>query len=211
MGIRKGISLSRGGFWLFDLEEKKLLSALAFFLLFIIKMPLCLAQDHQAWALQQQEQIQALIRQHEEEALNLKNQVPSTFKGKGCSIRNTINCPKRQGPKQQAETRQASSKSKLYIFVSFSMPKETLKTLAVEAKKHNAVLVIRGLIGNSFLKTATFLKELGEGVILDPLLFREYNIVVVPTFIEALQAGYRRVSGNITLAYALSRFKEDGE
>ena len=91
------------------------------------------------------------------------------------------------------------------------MPKEILKFLAVEAKKHKAVLVIRGLIENSFLKTATFLKELGEDVVLDPLLFREYNVVVVPAFIEVHQAGYRKISGNITLAYALEKFKEGVE
>lgn len=178
--------------------------------LFIVKTPLCLAQDHQAWALQQQEQSQELIKQYENAALDPKNKVSSPFKGKGCLLQSNTSCPRRQEPKQLIETSQAFIGTHLYIFVSFSMPKESIKALALEAKKYNAVLVIRGLIENSFLKTATFLKELGEDVVLDPLLFRDYNIVVVPTFIEAQLSGYRKISGNITLSYALSKFKEGG-
>ncbi|NBT85995.1 MAG: type-F conjugative transfer system pilin assembly protein TrbC [Alphaproteobacteria bacterium] len=211
MGFRKGISLSRRRFWLSDLEEKKLLCYVIFILLFLFKIPLCMAENHKSWALEQQEKSQALIRQYEKEALDLKNQAPSTFEGKGCSVHSNVKCCKRQDSKHSPETSHSLSDSTVYIFVSFSMPKETLKTLALEAKKHNVVLVIRGLIENSFLKTATFLKELGESVILDPLLFREYNVAVVPTFIEKSQGGHSKISGNITLAYALSKFKEGGQ
>lgn len=188
-----------------------MLSALVLFFVFVFKMPLCIAQDHKAWAFHQQEQSQVLIKSYEKEALELKSNILSSFKIKGCLPRDNANCSKRQGPKQQLETRQENSKSALYIFVSFSMLKATLKALAIEAKKHNAVLVIRGLIDNSFLKTATFIKDLGERVVLDPLLFREYKVGVVPTFIEAHQAGYKKISGNFTLTYALEKFKEDGE
>eukprot|EP01037_Dinobryon_pediforme_P013635 gene13635-13750_t len=40
---------------------------------------------------------------------------------------------------------------------------------------------------------------------LEPSQHIEYNIVVVPTFIETYHAGYKKISGNITLAYALSK------
>jgi type-F conjugative transfer system pilin assembly protein TrbC len=190
-----------------------LLFGLVLPLLFVLKMSLVMAQDHQAWALQQQEQSQALIRQYKKEALYLKSKAlaPFEIKGKSCVHQSNLNCSKPQESKQDTVTSQEGSDSKLYIFVSFSMPKKSLKALAVEAKKHKAVLVIRGLIENSFLETATFLKDLGESVVLDPLLFREYNVVVVPTFIEAYQAGYRKISGNITLVYALEKFKEGGK
>lgn len=178
-------------------------------LFFLSLLSLARAEDHQAWALQHQEQSQSLIRQYEEEALNLKKNAPFLFTGKGCSLRNAISCSKQQDSKHSPETSHSLSNSTVYIFVSLSMPKETLKALAGEAKKHNAVLVIRGLIDNSFLKTATFVKELGEGIVLDPLLFRDYNVLAVPTFIETHQAGYKKISGNITLAYALEKFKEE--
>jgi type-F conjugative transfer system pilin assembly protein TrbC len=162
------------------------------------------AEDYKTWALDQQEKSQQLIEKYEQEAFNLKNQSLSL---KGCSVHQSLSCSKQENLKP-TKIQQESSDSSLYIFVSFSMPKETLKALAVEAKRHNAVLVIRGLTHNSFLKTAIFLKELGESVVLNPLLFRDYNVVVVPTFIEAHQAGYRKISGNITLAYAIQKFKE---
>lgn len=174
-------------------------------------MPLGIAQDHQAWALQQQEQSQELMKHYKLEALNLKNKALSSFKGKGCSLRSRVNCSKQQESKQPSVISPENSDSKVYIFVSFNMPKEALKALAIEAKKHNAVLVIRGLIENSFLKTATFLKDLGEGIVLDPLLFKEYKITVVPTFVEKHLAGFNKISGNITLAYALQKFKEGGQ
>lgn len=182
-----------------------------YFFLFLLTFSLTKAEDHTAWAFQQQEQSQALIRQYEKEALDLKKNTVSSFKEKGCFVRNNLKCFKQQEPKQPTKTKQANSGSRITIFVSFSMPKESLKALAVEARKHNAVLVIRGLIENSFLKTAIFVKDLGESVVLDPLLFREYNVVVVPTFIETHQAGYKKISGNITLAYALEKFKEGAE
>jgi type-F conjugative transfer system pilin assembly protein TrbC len=184
-----------------------LLSRLALFLIFIVKMTLCRAENHKVWALEQQEQSQEMIKSYQGEALNLKKQSLSL---KGCSAQHSLGCAKYQSLKPTEGNRE-NSNSSLYIFVSFSMPKETLKALAIEAKRHNAVLVIRGIIENSFLKTATFLKELGEGVVLDPLLFREYNVVVVPTFIEAHQAGYRKISGNVTLAYVLQKFEEGVE
>jgi type-F conjugative transfer system pilin assembly protein TrbC len=175
-----------------------------YFLLFLSTDTLCMAEDHKVWALQQQEKSQEVIKSYQEEALNLKNQSLSL---KECSTHHSLGCSKLQNLKP-IKTQQEFSDSSLYIFVSFSMPKETLKALAVEAKRHNAVLVIRGLTHNSFLKTAIFLKELGESVVLNPLLFRDYNVVVVPTFIEEHQAGYRKISGNITLAYAIQKFKE---
>ena len=166
-----------------------------------------IAEDHKAWALQQQEKSQELIKSYQKEALSLKNQ---SLPLKGCSAHQSLSCSKPQNLKP-TRIQQESSHSSLYIFVSFSMPRETLKALAVEAKKHNAVLVIRGLTQNSFSKTAMVLKELGEGVVLDPTLFKEHNIQVVPTFVRKHDEGYSKISGNVSLAYALSKLKEGVE
>ena len=190
-----------------------MLCPLVFFLLFIIQIPLCLAQDHQAWALQQQKKSQELIKKYEEEALSLKKQsltIKESTSFKGCSAHQSLGCSKSPNPKPTEDNRENFSTS-LYIFVSFSMPKEALKALAVEAKKHNAVLVIRGLIDNSFVKTAMVLKELGEGIILDPTLFKEYDIRVLPTFVRNHGEGYSKIAGNVSLAYALEKLKEERE
>lgn len=75
----------------------------------------------------------------------------------------------------------------VYIFISFSMPKESLQQWAAQAKKINAPLVIQGLVDDSFTKTqqavAALAKEGQGGVILDPRLFRQYHITQVPAVV----------------------------
>jgi type-F conjugative transfer system pilin assembly protein TrbC len=75
----------------------------------------------------------------------------------------------------------------VYIFVSFSMPKESLQQWAAQAKKVHAPLVIQGLVDDSFTKTqqavAALSSEHPGGVVLDPRLFRQYHISQVPTVV----------------------------
>src|ERR1700721_885673 len=72
----------------------------------------------------------------------------------------------------------------ILIFVSFSMPKESLKGWMDEAEKIHAPLVIRGLVNNSFKETVKKMTELANdnhgGVQLDPTLFKAFNIKQVP-------------------------------
>lgn len=98
-----------------------------------------------------------------------------------------------------------------FIFVSLSMPEASLKSLYFEAEKEGAVLVLRGLKDNSFKKTAEFIQSLGIGVQIDPTLFEKYAIESVPTFVKmnSTEDEQDRISGNISLRYALQRFKED--
>ena len=185
-----------------------MLHYLNFILLFFFQIPLCMAEDHKAWALQQQEQSQEAIKPYEQEAFRLKRQslpIKERSSIKGCAAHQSLGCSQ----KQALHPAQKSYDSSLYIFISFSMPKETLKALAVEAKKHNAVLVMRGLTQNSFVKTAALLQEMGEGVVLGPTLFKEYGIQVVPTFVRKHTKGYLKIAGNVSLAYVLSKFREE--
>jgi type-F conjugative transfer system pilin assembly protein TrbC len=59
---------------------------------------------------------------------------------------------------------------------------------------------------------------LGEEALIDPTLFRDYGVTAVPTFIlrQAEDAPgaplvFDKISGNVTLGYALSQFAEKGE
>lgn len=154
----------------------------------LVTNTLVMSEDHKAWALQQQERSQAMIKQFEHEALALtKRHTPMTAltpkAEKACRVDQNMSCSKESA-------RKTSQELTLYIFVSFSMPKQTIKALAIEAKKHNASLVIRGLIQNSFINTAKFLQEMREGIVLDPTLFKEYDIKVVPTFVQKHKDGY---------------------
>jgi conjugal transfer pilus assembly protein TrbC len=95
------------------------------------------------------------------------------------------------------------------IFVSLSMPEASLKALYQEAEQQGAVLVLRGLKDNSFKRSAEALKILGIGVQIDPTLFEKYAIQSVPTFVRTRGSEYDSISGNISLVYALQRFKEN--
>lgn len=98
---------------------------------------------------------------------------------------------------------------KLFVFISLSMPEASLKELGRQAQKHKAVLVMRGLYQDSFVKTAQRLKELGMTVDIHPDLFEQHQVTVVPTFIQ-IQDGkpIHRLSGNVTLAFCAEKFGE---
>lgn len=93
------------------------------------------------------------------------------------------------------------------IFISFSMPKESIKGWINEGKKIHAPVIIRGLVNNSFKDTVSKLTELMSdnqgGVQLDPVLFNEYNIKQVPAVVVKNNNQYDVVYGDVHLDYAL--------
>ena len=97
----------------------------------------------------------------------------------------------------------------ILVFVSFSMPKMSLKSLAREAQQHNAVLVMRGLYQDSFVKTAMKLQELGIAVDIHPELFEAHHVTSVPTFVW-IKNGHppHSLKGNVTLEFVAKKFKE---
>jgi type-F conjugative transfer system pilin assembly protein TrbC len=117
-------------------------------------------------------------------------------------------------------------KTNFYIFVSLNMGKKNLEDLSQLAAAYNGILVIRGLKNNSFIETATFIKEITEknnnsGFIIDPTLFQKHNITHVPTFILAKgEEGLPntscpiiadRLSGNVTPKYVLNLYAKTGD
>ncbi len=107
---------------------------------------------------------------------------------------------------------------KILVFVSFSIPKASLTALAKEAEKFGAVLVMRGLKGDSFKETQAAFQALGEeersGIEINPELFETYQIQQVPVFVrvkastegELQEIG--RLSGNVSLAFAAQKLQE---
>lgn len=100
--------------------------------------------------------------------------------------------------------------SSLYVFVSFSMPLHAIKELALQAEKHQARLIVRGLVDNSFKKTVQKISEFKSGLEINPTLFKEFNVKNVPTFV-LLEKGQEknRLSGNVSLTYAAEQLKGD--
>lgn len=110
----------------------------------------------------------------------------------------------------------------LMIFVSSSIPKNSLKDLMIQAKQSGGILVFRGVIG-SLKNTQEFLAEISRenvSAIIDPRLFDIFQVKLVPTFVVLSNATqdcvendcqftprHDRITGNITLKYALEQIE----
>ena len=143
--------------------------------------------------------------------LDPKAGCPSQLFNKGGKTRGGCSSKTAQIPlfSQDEEMLEPGKKDQLLVFVSFSMPEASLKALAKDAGQHNAVLVIRGLYEDSFVKTASKLKELGIGVDINPELFESHNVTAVPTFVSVKSGqSLRRLKGNVTLGFVANKFKE---
>ena len=112
----------------------------------------------------------------------------------------------------------------LLIFVSSSIPTQSLISLALQAKKSDALLVFNGFIENSFKKTVGFVHDLNkEGVraIIEPHAFTAFSVEQVPAFVAIAEGNncnlkvctplHDKISGNITLNYALRNIVSEGE
>lgn len=105
----------------------------------------------------------------------------------------------------------------IFVFVSLGMPDLLLQQILKEAKQWQAHVVIRGLYRDSFAATFQRLsslvgKEPAEqqafsGVMINPLWFREYQIVTVPAVVMPRHVGYDVVFGNLTVSEAVEKIK----
>mgnify|MGYP000850242648 FL=1 len=108
----------------------------------------------------------------------------------------------------------------LLVFVSFSMPEASLKRLATDAARANAVLVFRGPKDGSLKQTLQAfepLAKLGASAILHPEAFTWNRIDSVPVFVLGTAAGggcddvadscreTLRIAGDASLEYILER------
>lgn len=107
----------------------------------------------------------------------------------------------------------------ILIFVSFSMPNESIKGWINDAEKIHAPVLIRGLVNNSFKETTKKMIVLSEdnhgGVQLDPQLFKALDIKQVPAVVvtkniqcvttKTCGGTYDVVSGDVHLEYALEK------
>lgn len=99
-------------------------------------------------------------------------------------------------------------RARYLIFISFSMPKASLKALYQAASKSGGVLLLRGLKNNSFKATAEYLKQLEIAVDIDPEAFKEYHITKVPTFVLVKNKEHHSIVGNISFSYAKAKLSE---
>lgn len=95
------------------------------------------------------------------------------------------------------------------IFISLSMPAESLNRLVDQAIRFNAPLVIRGTINDSLAatvaKVTAILNKREAEIQIDPRLFTRFNIASVPAFvaISPVTGKSGTVMGDVSATYAL--------
>lgn len=116
----------------------------------------------------------------------------------------------------------------LFIFVSFSMPEQTIKQYLQQAHRTRAWVVLRGLVDNDLTKTLALIESWGKAyliknILIDPVLYQRFKITKVPTIIltqadypcpgedDCLINAVDKLSGDVTLDYALQTFAREGD
>lgn len=119
----------------------------------------------------------------------------------------------------------ASREPALLVFVTLSMPEASLARIVAQAARSDAVMVIRGLEGNSMRQTlARIQKLIGEHKVawqIDPEAFRRFGVSQAPAVVLTAggagvisegagcengcisQASFALVAGDVSLDYAL--------
>lgn len=122
--------------------------------------------------------------------------------------------------KRYEQKSEARKMENLMVFVSFAMPRESLKRAISMANKVGASVVFRGFKNNSLKETSLAIKALDEGggnVLVNPNAFIKYKVRAVPMVVLAqdgtadnvdaegcaLPDDYASVSGDVSLDYAL--------
>jgi conjugal transfer pilus assembly protein TrbC len=120
----------------------------------------------------------------------------------------------------------AGDAPQLIAFASLSMPPQSLKQLVRDTAKAGGIVVFRGFPNNDAKEFAARVAKIVDknedfsNVGIDPRLFRAFGIEAVPTYVAVssdfdLCAGlscrtavppYDRMTGNVTVEYALSSF-----
>jgi conjugal transfer pilus assembly protein TrbC len=155
-------------------------------------------KSHLKWAKENLEATQKKIAALQQEEEKEKSSCPANK----CSLKSL------EVPALENHTNQ-ETQERILVFVSFSMPEESLRELTEAAEAANAVLIIRGLIQDSFKITAERIKDYAQGMELNPDLFEQYSIQHVPTFVR-IKDGHEqaRLSGNVTLKFAKAKLEE---
>lgn len=95
---------------------------------------------------------------------------------------------------------------RLYYFFSLSVPEASIRAAFADGEKIGLIAVLRGLpegsVKESLLRLKRMIGERKIEVVIDPLLFRLYNIADVPTLVYAEESNPR--------ANIASRFQDIG-
>ncbi len=122
--------------------------------------------------------------------------------------------------------------ARIFALASFSMPEASLNALLADAAQLKVPVVFRGFVNNSVMDTQKALVRVfgdlqsAQGFLIDPTVFRRFDVAVVPTFIGVGKdfdlcttsgcvgdesPAHDRLSGNVTLPFALRTIAQKGD
>lgn len=105
-------------------------------------------------------------------------------------------------------TANQNKKPELYVFVSLSMPENSLSLWSHQAEKVGGVLLLRGFINNSFQETTQQSKLHSFNI--DPEKFQKYNIKQVPAVVITTGENDDIIYGDTSLEAALEYISHHG-
>ena len=133
---------------------------------------------------------------------------------------------------EEAVGKKGKDSMNFYIFVSFSLGTHNLARLSEMAARYNGILVLRGMKDNSLPATAAEIETIRAelvsnkvnssslALIIDPTLFAQYEISVVPSFIlsedrrcyvgSSCLKVFDKLVGNISASFAIEEFARNG-
>lgn len=108
-----------------------------------------------------------------------------------------------------------AKKEDILVFVSLSMPEQSLKLWSQQVEKIGASLTIRGFVDNSIQATTQravklFSESNNGGFSVDPEKFRQYKINAVPAVVLVSGQDFDVVYGDTSLEAALEHIKNKG-
>jgi type-F conjugative transfer system pilin assembly protein TrbC len=151
---------------------------------------------------------QVTMETYKNQFLELQQKLQPLVEGQKCSVLST--CTRQTAEKKNNKSSPLLRDGAPLVFISSSMPKESLKALATQAKLYDAKLVIRGMVAGSIQKTAKLSDEIGYPLDIDPKLFETYKITQVPVFLVFHKKKWHRLKGNVELSFVLETIKKAG-
>ncbi|CAH6952717.1 conserved exported hypothetical protein [Vibrio chagasii] len=151
-------------------------------------------------------------QQHKQEALSMNQHLDNALQDS--PLASVLGVPQKN-PNKKAQG--------VMVFVSLSMPDNTLKQLLKQSQQYQVPLIIRGVLPEGMVPTASRIMHLLEasdegeategGFAISPQWFRQFNITHVPVFVaignacneaSCPKSDYDMVHGNLSLPNALT-------
>ena len=142
-------------------------------------------------------------------------QLRGSLEGKTASSR-ADGLPRKRCSYRQTGMTDIPEKHSLLIFTSFSLEDSVWIRMAEEAGALRGIFVLNGLPNNSFVELSKRLLTLKKSgfdatVQIDPRLFEKYGIDRVPSYVVVEGEEYDKLSGCVSLDFALAKMAERGD